>query len=71
MSKLDLLLKLKALAERGTGGEKENAEKSLQRLMKKYGFTDADLGDAENQSVHWSKYETQTERQYFDRWYVR
>ena len=32
-----LLQKLKALAERGMGGEKEGAERKLKQLMAKYG----------------------------------
>ncbi|UQZ90539.1 hypothetical protein C4J81_15515 [Deltaproteobacteria bacterium Smac51] len=61
MSKLDLLMKLKALAEKGIGGEKENAENSLHRLMEKYGFTEADLGDEDKPTVHYFKYKTETE----------
>lgn len=37
------ILKVKALAERGTEGEKANAEKMLNLLMKKYGITDDDI----------------------------
>lgn len=42
MSNDNILLlakKLKELAERGIGGEKENAEKKLSSLMQKYGIT--------------------------------
>ena len=42
---IDLLKKLKALAERGVGGEKETAARKLAALMEKYGVTDADLSD--------------------------
>lgn len=40
-----LLKKLKALAEQGVGGEKENAQRKLDELMKKYGVAEADLSD--------------------------
>lgn len=50
MSEREKLLKklesIKALAEKGVGGEKENAEALLQTLMNKYGVTEADLEDA-------------------------
>ena len=36
MNKSDVILKLKALSERGIGGEKENATKLLEKMMKKY-----------------------------------
>lgn len=35
---LDRIRKLKALAERGVGGEKETAEKFLQKMMKEHGI---------------------------------
>lgn len=41
----ELLKKIKALAEQGIGGEKENAQKLLKSLMQKYGITDQDLND--------------------------
>lgn len=34
--KIDLLKKLKNLAEQGAGGEKETAQKKLKQLMQKY-----------------------------------
>lgn len=43
--KLDLLKKLRELAERGVGGEKEGAQKTLERLMKKYNIQEADLSE--------------------------
>lgn len=36
MDKAALLKKIKALAERGVGGERENAEALLARLMEKW-----------------------------------
>lgn len=38
-----ILAKLKALAERGVGGEAENAQKALERLMKKYNIDEIDF----------------------------
>lgn len=42
-NKKELLEKLKALAQRGVGGEKENAELLLKKLMKKYNISDEEL----------------------------
>lgn len=42
---LALLKKLKALAEQGVGGEKENARTMLEKLMAKYGVEEADISD--------------------------
>lgn len=44
-SNIELLKKLKTLAERGVGGEKENAATKLSELMAKYGVSEADLSD--------------------------
>ena len=38
--KIEILNKLKALADHGIGGEKENAQVFLERLMKKYNVTE-------------------------------
>lgn len=43
--KLELMKKLRALAERGIGGEKETAEKKLALLMKKYNIEEEELSD--------------------------
>jgi len=44
MSKyLDLAKKLKALADRGEGGEKDQAKRALDRLIKKHGLRPEDL----------------------------
>ena len=40
---LNLIKKLKALSERGVGGEKFNAKAQLDKFLKKYGITLADL----------------------------
>lgn len=43
MDKTALLKKVRALAEHGVGGEAENAEKLLARMMKKYGISEEEL----------------------------
>ena len=55
MAKEELLRKIKALAEHGVDGEAENAAVMLDRLMKKYGVTEADLDDekVEEFSFRW------------------
>lgn len=45
MDKLELLQKIKALAEKGSGGEKINAQKMLADLMKKYNIKEEELSD--------------------------
>lgn len=51
MDKTALLKKIRALAEHGVGGEAENAEKLLARMMKKYGISEAEL-DEETRGLH-------------------
>ena len=51
MDKAALLKKIRALAERGVDGEKESAEETLRRLMKKYGVTEDEL-DEETRKRH-------------------
>ena len=41
--KIDLLKKLKTLAEQGIGGEKETAQKKLEQLMQKYNVEEQEL----------------------------
>ena len=41
--KIDLLKKLKTLAEQGIGGEKETAQKKLEQLMQKYNVEEQDF----------------------------
>ena len=41
--KKQLLNKLKTLAERGIGGEKETAQRKLKELMKKYGVEETQI----------------------------
>lgn len=43
--KIDLLKKLKNLAEQGVGGEKETAQKKLKQLMQKYNVEEEELSD--------------------------
>lgn len=45
----ELLIKLKALSERGVGGEKENATKKLYELLKKHNISESEL---ENISIN-------------------
>ena len=54
MDKLDLLRKIKALAEQGEGGEKINAEKMLADLMRKHSISEGDL-NAEQSKTVWFK----------------
>lgn len=58
---MELLRKLKALAERGIGGEKETARNLLDRLMKKYGVEEVDLSD-EAVEEHGYSFSTEWER---------
>lgn len=61
MDKTALLKKIKALAERGVGGEAENAEALLARLMKKYDIRDDEL-DEERRSRHDFEYHGKDEK---------
>lgn len=54
------LLKIKALAERGEGGEKESAIKLYQKLLKKYDIDEQSL-QTEKLSKHWFTYENEIE----------
>ena len=54
MDKTALLKKVRALAEHGVGGEAENAEKLLARMMKKYGISEEEL-DEETRVRHEKK----------------
>ena len=50
MNKAALLKKIRTLAERGVGGEAENAEKLLAHMMEKYDISEDEL-DADT-TVH-------------------
>lgn len=52
MEKKEIIQKLKALSERGVAGEKENATKLLEKLIKKYGITETDLKSKETKVVN-------------------
>lgn len=54
MDKKQLLQKLKALAEQGIGGEKENAQKKLNELMKKFDISEEDISDELEQEYEFS-----------------
>lgn len=58
---LEKLEKVRTLAERGVGGEKESAERTLAELMERYGITEEDLEDT-RASTHWIRYKTEWER---------
>lgn len=47
MDKAALLKKIRALAERGVGGEADDAEEILRRLMEKYGVSEDELDEEE------------------------
>ena len=54
------LLKIKALAERGEGGERESAIKLYQKLLKKY-YIDEESLQKDTLSKHWFTYESDIE----------
>lgn len=60
-NKEELLKKIKALTERGVGGEKDSAQVLLDRLMKKYGVTESDL-ETERVETTWFRYRDEMER---------
>lgn len=51
MEKIEIIKKLKALSDRGIAGEKENATKLLERLMKKYNITEDEIKNEETKIV--------------------
>lgn len=53
------MLKLLALAKRGEGGERDNAQRFLASLLKKHGMTLADLED-EAVAAEWMKFPLKT-----------
>jgi len=60
---IDLAKKIQSLVEKGVGGEKKAAEKALEKLMKKYGFTLDDLS-SETNDYHFFKVQSK-DRQFF------
>lgn len=62
MSKIhEKMRKLLALAERGEGGEKDTAQRMLEKMMEKYDVTLDDLG-VETTSIHYWNYDSMHER---------
>lgn len=58
---LQKIKRVQALAERGIAGEQESAAATLDRLMKQYGFTEAEL-EEEHREMAWFRYTTPIER---------
>ncbi|WP_324825094.1 DUF2786 domain-containing protein [Sinanaerobacter sp. ZZT-01] len=59
---LEKIKKLQVLAERGLDGERENAEKMVEILMKKHGISTVDL-EEEKENYYLFAYNGKTERQ--------
>lgn len=55
----EIIKKVKALAERGVGGEKTNAQALLKKLLEKHGLVEEDLQD---DVKHWNPVFVPTER---------
>lgn len=70
MDKTALLKKVRALAEHGVGGEAENAEKLLARMMKKYGISEEEL-DEETRVRHDFTYHGGEEKKSSGKWSIR
>lgn len=58
---LQKIRRVQALAERGVAGEQESAAATLDRLMKQYGITEAEL-EEERREMEWFRYKTPIER---------
>lgn len=58
---MEKIASLKALSERGVGGEKLNAEERLRCLMQKHGISEEDLEDT-GVRTYWIAYKTDYER---------
>lgn len=58
---LQKIKRVQALAERGIAGEQESAAATLERLMKQYGITEADIAE-ECREWAWFRYKTPIER---------
>lgn len=58
---LQKIRRVQALAERGVAGERESATATLDRLMKQYGITEADIAE-ERREWAWFRYKTPIER---------
>lgn len=60
-NKAELLQKIKALADRGIDGERENAQAILLRLMEQYGISEAEI-EEDRRETAWFTYSQETER---------
>lgn len=60
-NKTELLQKIKALADRGIGGEQESAQALLTRLMAQYGINEREL-EGERRETAFFAYSQETER---------
>lgn len=58
---LEKVKRIQALAERGIGGEKDSAAALLDRLMKQYGISEAEIAE-ERREIAWFRYKTPLER---------
>ncbi len=63
----ELLKKIKALADEGVGGEKDNAQAQLDKLLKKYGITVQDL---EDNAEHERRFTYKTEEYKYFVWQI-
>ena len=54
-NKEELLKKIKALADRGVDGERENAQAILYRLMEQYGISEAEI-EEDRRETAWFSY---------------
>lgn len=62
---MELMKKLRTLAERGGPGERENARRMLDKLLKKYNVAEADLSD-DVLEIHWYTVKNEEERKLLD-----
>lgn len=58
----DLMRKVKALADRGAPGERENAQRMLERIQRVHGITEAELECARIESDHFFRFHDDLER---------
>lgn len=58
---LEKIKRVRALAERGVDGEKDSAAALLDRLMKQYGISEAEIAE-ERREIAWFRYKTPLER---------
>lgn len=58
---LQKIKRVQALAERGVAGERESAAATLDRLMKQYGISEADIAE-ERREIAWFRFKTPLER---------